>query len=127
MSGHLKRLVVPKTWYIPKKVNIWAQRPNCGGYSLSGSIPLTTIIRDYLKYADSSKEAKKIIHSGKIMVDGVIRKDPKFGVGLMNVISIPLRKEHLRVMLNEQGRLELLKISAPESARLWVKNLSKAV
>ena len=127
MSGHLKRLTVPKTWTIHKKEDKWVSKPNCGGYALDESVPLVTIIRDYLNYADNSKEAKRIIHAGKILVDGKIRNDPKFGVGLMSVISIPLRKEHFRAVVNKKGRFEFVKIPTTESKKKLCKIVGKKI
>jgi small subunit ribosomal protein S4e len=43
--------------------------------------------------AETEKEAKSIISKGDILVDGKKRKDPNFGVGLLDIIEIsPLKK-----------------------------------
>ena len=125
MSGHLKRLVVPKNWSIHKKESKWAPSLNCGGYKSEESIPLITIIRDYLHYTDNANEARRIVHSGKILVDAKIRKDPNFGVGLMGVISIPIRKENFRVVLNTKGRFELINIPDSEAKKKLCKIMGK--
>ena len=33
-------------------------------------------------------EAKKILNSGQIKIDGIIRRDVHFGVGIMDIIEI---------------------------------------
>ena len=61
--------------------------------------------RDYNAFS-RTKEGKKIINSGKIFVNGVVKKDIHCGVGLMDVISIPDVKRHFRAMPSRNG-LEL--------------------
>ena len=48
-SDHLKRLVAPRSWNIARKENVWTTRPMPGKHSLEGAIPISTILRDYLK------------------------------------------------------------------------------
>ena len=48
------------------------------------------------------------------MVDGKVRKDPNFPVGLMDVVEIPDTKEHFRMTVNRNG-LFLEKISKTHS------------
>jgi small subunit ribosomal protein S4e len=112
---HLKRLAAPTSWYIPRKTYKWAVRPRAGPHSMGTSIPLIYIVRDYLGYAKTAREARKILNEGKVLVDGKVRKDYKFPVGIMDVISIPETGEHYRVLPNRIGKLILHPISAEEA------------
>ena len=112
---HLKRLAAPTQWYIPRKVHKWAVRPRPGPHSMKTSIPLLYIVRDYLGYAKTAREARKILNEGKVLVDGKVRKDYKFPVGIMDVISIPETGEHYRVLPNRIGKLILHPISEKEA------------
>ena len=67
-----------------------------------------------MKLANSSREAKKILHDGNILVDGVVRRDYKFPVGVFDVITIPKIDLSYRVFLDAKQRLSLRKISDPE-------------
>ncbi len=80
-----------------------------GPYPKDESIPLLTVVRDMLKIAEVRKEAKRIIKSGAVLIDGRQCKDEKFGVGLMCVISLPLIKKSYRVIQTAKG-LELVEI-----------------
>ena len=62
---------------------------------------------DVLKLADNSREAKRIINSGNVLVDGRVVKDYKFPVGFMDIIEIPKTGESYRVLLDRKGRLQL--------------------
>jgi small subunit ribosomal protein S4e len=67
-----------------------------------------------MKLANSSREAKKILHDGNVLVDGVVRRDYKFPVGVFDVITLPKIDLSYRVFLDEKQRLSLRKISDPE-------------
>ena len=114
---HLKRYKAPKSWPIHPKEDTWTVKPSAGSHSIIDSIPLTLVIRDVLKLADNSREAKRIINSGNVLVDGRVVKDYKFPVGFMDVIEIPKTGESYRVLLDRKGRLQLLLID-DNSAKL---------
>jgi small subunit ribosomal protein S4e len=72
-------------------------------------IPLLIVVRDMLKLATNSREAKAIINEGNILVDGIPRKDYKYITGLFDIISIPMVNEHYRVLLDANNRFKLYK------------------
>ncbi|MBA3044414.1 MAG: 30S ribosomal protein S4e [Candidatus Thermoplasmatota archaeon] len=117
MSRHLKRLVAPRSWPIQRKTYVWAVKSRPGPHPIERSLPLLMIIRDILHYADTSVEAKRIISSGNVLVDGKIVKDYKRPVGLMDVLSIPKTKECFRVMLDRRGKIRFVTI--PEKNAKW--------
>lgn len=47
------------------------------------------MVRDVLKVLEKGKEARSVIKRGEVLVDGKIRKDHAFPVGLFDVVSIP--------------------------------------
>jgi len=112
---HLKRLAAPDQWYLSRKTYKWAVRPRPGPHSMKTSIPLLYIVRDYLGYAKNAREARKILNEGKVLVDGRVRRDYKFPVGIMDVIALPETGEYYRVLPNRIGKLVLHPISAEEA------------
>ena len=68
-SGHLKRLVAPRSWNIARKERTWTTKPMPGKHSLEGAIPISTILRDYLKVCDNNREARIILTDGSVMID----------------------------------------------------------
>ncbi len=109
---HLKRFKAPKHWPIHPKENKWTVKPSAGPHAIEESLPLLLIVRDILKVADNSREAKRIINNGNILVDGRIRKDYQYPVGFMDVVEIPKTESIYRVLPDEKGRLILHPISA---------------
>ena len=100
---HQKRLSAPKTYKIPRKVAKWVVKPSPGPHNKE-AIPLLVIVRDFLELADTGREARKIIAAGEILVDGVVRKDYKFPVGLFDVVTIPKLDKSYRILFDEKGR-----------------------
>lgn len=108
------------------KKHKWVTTPNPGKHKKEDSIPLMLVVRDILGYADTSREVKKIIHNGLILVDKKPRKDPKYGVGLMDVIDIPKANRHFRVIPGKKG-LNLKEIDEKESKIKLCEILNKRV
>ena len=111
---HLKREVTPTFWPIHRKKFVWALKPSPGPHPTERCIPLGIVVRDVLGFAKNMREAKKIIAQGKILVDGRIRRDEHFPIGLMDVVSIPEINVNYRVLPYEKG-LILHEISGEEA------------
>ncbi len=101
--SHHKRLVMPRTWPLTRKTDIWAQKPNPSGHPLEMCMPLGIILRDVLGVAHNMREAKRILHSRQVMVDGEIETDRARAVGLMDVLTIG--DENFRCILDTNGKL----------------------
>jgi len=112
---HLKRLSAPNFWRIQKKVKKWTVTPSPGPHKKFECIPLLILVRDILKLADTAKEAKAIIKSGEVLVDGKPRKDAKYPAGLMDIVSIPKLKKNYR-LVPFRGGITLIEISKKESS-----------
>jgi len=101
--SHHKRLVMPRTWPLTRKTDIWAQKPNPSGHPLEMCMPLGIILRDVLGVAHNMREAKRILHSRQVMVDGTIETDRARAVGLMDVLTVG--DENFRCILDTNGKL----------------------
>ena len=93
----IKRMAAPKWWPIKRKENKFVISSR-GSHEKDFSLPLLVLIRDVLKIAETNREAKRIIKNGDVLVDKRKRKDPKFGLGLFDVIEIPAMKKAWRVV-----------------------------
>lgn len=115
---HQKRLSIPTSWKIGKKGNKWVSSTRPGPHSKARSLPLGILIRDVLKLVDNSREGKRVLSEGKILVDGIPRKDLRFPVGLFDVVSIPSINEAYRMLQDEKGRLTLHKLNETKVNKL---------
>lgn len=100
---HLKRKPAPRFWPVRRKEYAWTVKPKPGPHMLEQSLPLTLTLRDILGFAKTLKEAKNIISQGKVLVDGKVRREEAFPVGLMDVIALPEAEAAYRVLPHEKG------------------------
>jgi small subunit ribosomal protein S4e len=126
MIRHTKRVTSPVFWRAGRKNFTWITSPSPGPHPAKRSIPLQVLVRDILKLVETGREARAVIRQGKVLVDGVARKEYKFPVGLMDVVSFPDLKKHYRVVPYEKG-LKVIEIPAKESKTKPVKLVSKQV
>lgn len=127
MSRHMKRLAAPRAWKIKRKEKPWTVKPSAGPHRTSKSLPLLLVVRDVLKYANTGREARKIINEGKIIVNKVPRKDFKFPVGLMDVLEIPITGEHKIMLIDRKGTLIFKDISEGDSRYKLYKIVGKTL
>lgn len=115
MSNHLKRLATPRSWTIARKTNVYTTKPAPGAHAVERALPLSTVLRDYLKLAATGREARRAIGEGKILVDGRVVKDAKFAVGFMDVVTIPALAQSWRVTLDAKARLRIVPVDAKQA------------
>ncbi len=121
---HLKRIKAPKFWKIPRKELTWTVSTRPGPHKKLESIPLQILIRDILNIVDIAKDVRKIVNKENILIDGKIRKDYAYGVGLFDVISIPKLKKNYRVVPTSKFR-SVIEISDQESKKKICKIINK--
>ena len=114
-NQHMKRLNTPRTLRLHRKEKKWTIRPSPGPHPVYQSIPLGVLIRDYLQLCDTRREARLILSQGKLLVDGMVRKDLRFPVGLMDVISFPKEKKYYRLVFDRRGKLSVVTISSSDA------------
>ncbi|MHA1229511.1 MAG: 30S ribosomal protein S4e [Candidatus Helarchaeota archaeon] len=97
-SLHQKSLAAPRYWPIRRKEHKYTVARRAGPHTAKNALPLLIIVRDVLKLCKTRREARYIIKGGEIKVDGKVRKDLRFYVGLMDVIEIPKIEKYYRML-----------------------------
>ena len=95
---HLKREKAPRSWPIHPKDSHWAVKPSPGPHVQRACIPLASLVRDVLGYAQTVRESKIVLAQNRVSVDGKICHDYKFPTGLMDVIDLPDANMTYRVL-----------------------------
>ena len=124
---HLKTLVAPKPWNTPRKSKKYITRPNPGPHSLETSIPLNIIIRDVMHLTATTRETKRVMYSGKVLVDNKARKDHHFPVGFMDILTLPDIKQSYQILFNNQGHFIVKEISQEEAGTKLCKIINKTL
>lgn len=115
MSYHLKRLTAPTSWQIAKKEETFITK-TCPGPHRAGALPVAVWLRDKMGLAGNMKEVKRILGQRQIIVNGRAVTNPKIGLGIFDIISIPKMDKHYRILMDKAGRLVSIEIDA-ESAK----------
>lgn len=113
-SRQLKREMAPRFWKLHRKEITWAPSPRPGAHPKQGSVPLVILLREMLGHARTSKEAGRIVTRSMVKVDGRVRRDHRFSVGLMDVVNIAGKT--YRMLPKPRRGLSLAQIEEKESA-----------
>jgi len=128
-SRHMKRSVAPNFWKIPRKEGQFALKPSPGPHPVNESYSLATFLRDVIKVVKTMRSARSVLDSNKIIVDGIVRRDARFPVGLMDVINIPSTGKIFRllpvkdsmlfpvVVDSESAKMKLCKVKSKKKVR----------
>jgi small subunit ribosomal protein S4e len=114
-TKHMKRHQSPSFWPIDRKTHNWAVKTSSGPHSTSTSIPSNVLVRDELGITKTARESKYVVKRGLVHVDGKPRLDPKFPIGLMDVVQLPDIGGNYRVLPSNAGKFKLVPISEEES------------
>merc|ERR1740123_1118597 len=125
----MKRVAAPKQWYLGKLKGVYAVRPSPGPHKNRECIPLNVLLQQRLKYARSRQESIKIVRDkdGNIKVDGKVRRDPRFPLGQMDVVTIEKTNEHFRILYDIKGRFQPHRIDAKEAGFKLCKVTQKKI
>jgi len=106
-NQHLKRHVMPTLWPAERKNEKFITKPNPGSHKIKYVVPMVVLLRDVLKYAKTTKEAKFIIHESEVLVNGKKVEDVKFAVGFFDVVEIKKINEKYVVVFDDLGKVKL--------------------
>ena len=120
-SKKLKRQMAPLFWGITRKNKRFVVTVKPGAQSKHTSIPISVFLRDTIKIVTSLREAKSVIYSGKIKVDGVIRKSLHHGVGLMDVVELEGANKIYRLVPQDGTLLKPIEIDDAEKTKKFVQ------
>ena len=119
----------PSHWCLDKLKGVYATRPSPGPHKLRECIPITVLLRNRLKYALNNQESIKIMRdkSGNVKVDGKTRRDHRFPLGMMDVVTITKTGENFRILYDIKGRFQPVRIDAKEASFKLCKITKKVI
>jgi small subunit ribosomal protein S4e len=117
-SRYMKRLNAPNFFGIHRKERAYITKPNAGRHSLQKCIPLSLVARK-LGVAKTTDEAARAIRAKTFTVNGKIIQEPKYPVGIGDMVATG--GETYRIWVNEQGKSTL----EPSKAEPFFKVVGK--
>lgn len=90
---------------------------------------MSVLLRQRLKYALTNQEAMKICRqkAGLIKVDGKVRRDHRFPLGHMDVVTIEKTNEFFRILIDVKGRFQPHRVDAKEASFKLCKVVKKYI
>ncbi|MBI1972563.1 30S ribosomal protein S4e [Candidatus Woesearchaeota archaeon] len=124
---HIKRLSAPKSWKLHRKEQTFTIKPSPGPQKHEHALALAVVLRDMLKKVRTTRECKKILGGRKVFVNGKVRKDHRFPIGIFDVISMPVINEQYIMLYDQTGHLHTQKVSKEEADHKVVKIIGKKI
>ena len=124
-SKKLKRQMAPLFWGITRKEKRFVITVKPGPHKKNNAIPTAVFLRDTLKIVTSLREAKTSIYSGKVKIDGEVRKSLHHAIGLMDVVELENVPDIYRLVPSEKKLLTPIKINESEKSKKLVRVVSK--
>lgn len=127
-KGHntrTKRSKAPAFWKVPRKQNKFIISTSPGPHPFLRSYPLGVLLRDILRVTYTQRETRTVLLEGKVPIDGVVRKNSAFPVGLMDVVEIPSSDKVYRMVPKGGKLLEPIEIPKKEKDKKLCKVVSK--
>ncbi len=124
-SRQLKRERAPAFWPIHRKEATWTTRTRPGPHPREKSLPLVIVVREILGYAKTAKEAIRIMKAAKVRVDGLVRRDHRFPVGLMDIIQVREIEQAFRVLPKPGRGLVLSPVREAETVHKLCRIIGK--
>lgn len=116
-SRHLKRIAASSYQRIDRKVSTYIAKPAPGRHKLGRSVALLVILRDKLGIVANKVEAKKVLKSGGVEVNGKIVRDEKYAIGFGDVVRLVQPNESYSISVAKGAEIKIEKISGKEIAR----------
>jgi small subunit ribosomal protein S4e len=113
--AHLKRYAAPDSWHVSKKDRVYVVKTAPGPHD-GGAMPVAVWLRDHMGLARTMREARQVLNAGSVILNGKACKDPRRGIGVFDIVSVPAMGKHYRILKDRRGRYRSIEIS-PEDAK----------
>lgn len=120
----VKRQLAPRFWDIKRKQSQFVVRVKPGAHPKASAYPLGMVLRDALKVTSTMHESERVLTAGQVKVDGVVRRDPNFAVGLMDVVELS-SGQIFRMVPKDSMLLAPIQIETAEGTSKLVRVTSK--
>ncbi|USN45961.1 MAG: hypothetical protein H6502_02395 [Candidatus Woesearchaeota archaeon] len=125
VKNHLKAKNTPRTWSLPRKAEVFVLKPLPGPHTKEFGMPLGVAFKQLLALTSSNRESRFIVQKKGLLVNGTARKDLKFPVGFMDVLSFTSAKEHYRLIITQKNKLAAVKVDEKEATSILARIQSK--
>jgi small subunit ribosomal protein S4e len=90
-------------------------------------MPIAVWLRDHMGFARNLKEVKQILNQNDVIVNGRPCRDPKMGIGIFDIISLPKINKFYRILRDKNGRHVSIEIDADAAKTRLCKVKNKTI
>ncbi|MDO5844427.1 MAG: 30S ribosomal protein S4e [Methanocorpusculum sp.] len=119
-----KRMTAPDAWKLARKESKYVLSPASGPHDGS-ALPIGVWLRDHMHLAENNKEARQILHSRQVVLNGHIVTDDHIGIDVFDIISFPKINKHYLILVDADGKQIEKEISAESANFRLVKVANK--
>ncbi|MGC8710096.1 MAG: S4 domain-containing protein [Candidatus Micrarchaeia archaeon] len=123
-SSHIKRIAASSYLRINRKSSKYVTKPNPGRHTLEEGMSLITFVKEKL-IEGTSREARRIISSGAIYINGKPVKDYRYPVGFGDVVYVKPDNSYYRIGAGRYGTFSFKKIDEKEASSSVFKVVGK--
>ena len=105
-SRHMKGLASTRYLAVHKKEKRYVTKPGAGRHTLDMSVPIVLFV-EKAGVADSTTSAVKLLRAKLVKVNGAVVTNPKYPVGLNDVVSTGDSKTPYVAGINERGQVSI--------------------
>jgi len=126
-SNKLKRISSNGPRHILKKKHTFLVKPAPGSITKTKGVSLAVVFRDMLKIAQDLREAKKILMTKTVLVNGKRIKNYKLPVGLFDVLDLTDVKKKYSFVPNKHRFLDIIEVDYKKANLKLCKIIDKHV
>jgi len=126
MGDHLKRFVAPDSWHVAKKTYKFVTKTAPGPHN-ANAMPIAVWLRDHMSLALNMKEVKQILHQKDVIINGRPCRDPRMGIGIFDIISLPRIGKYYRILRDKKGRHRTIEINEESANSRLAKIVDKTI
>ncbi len=126
-NRHVKRLASPRYLHIERKIHPYILKPNAGRHTAATSIAIATVLKEKLGVVGSTKQARMVLNSGSIQVNGNAITDFRYPLGFGDVLYFKPSNEYYKVGVGKKGAVNVEKVSDEQAKEQVFKVIGKYV
>ncbi|MEM0149576.1 MAG: S4 domain-containing protein [Candidatus Micrarchaeaceae archaeon] len=115
---HLKALSAPKYFSIEKKESAYVAKQNPGRFKLSTSVPLVIALGKLPGGSARRSDLKSIIKAGDVKVNYKIINDPKYPIGLNDIIELEKEGKSYLIGIDRRAKFAFSELKSKPAGRL---------
>ncbi len=105
-NRHMKSLASPKYYAVHRKEQVYVSKPIPGRHTLQRSITLIAFARK-VGIAATSAEGSKMIKRRELLVNGKPVVEPRYPIGLNDLIEVIPAKQSYKIGVNGRGQVTI--------------------